>query len=130
MSGKPIQMSLLACIIMTLLIGAAQVKPVVHLRDPADPRTCLSAIAVTYGPGQSSKPHRHEELIIAYVLEGAISSQVEGESLRTYAIGEHWTEAPGAFHMVSENASATKAAKFLVVALKHIKSKRGDQCAG
>jgi quercetin dioxygenase-like cupin family protein len=52
---------------------------------------------------------------MAYVISGAIRSQVEGESVRVYHVGETWSEAPGAHHTISENASATDPAELLAV---------------
>jgi quercetin dioxygenase-like cupin family protein len=54
---------------------------------------------------------------MAYVISGAIRSQVEGEPVRVYHAGETWSEAPGAHHVVSENASATQPAELLAVFL-------------
>jgi quercetin dioxygenase-like cupin family protein len=49
------------------------------------------------------------------VLQGAIRSQVDGGEARVFHAGESWTEAPGAHHMISENASSTKPAKLLAI---------------
>jgi quercetin dioxygenase-like cupin family protein len=49
------------------------------------------------------------------VLTGAIRSQVENGETRVYKAGEHWTEPPGAYHPVSENASATEPASLLAI---------------
>lgn len=71
-------------------------------------------LTVDYGPGQSSIAHKHEGTAMAYVLEGAITSQVKGEPAITYKAGEFWYEAAGSEHLVSKNASATQPAKLLV----------------
>jgi quercetin dioxygenase-like cupin family protein len=72
---------------------------------------------VDYPPGASSAPHRHagSAFIYAYVLSGAIRSQVYDEPVRVYRPGETWFERPGAYHWVSENASATEPARLLAV---------------
>jgi quercetin dioxygenase-like cupin family protein len=54
---------------------------------------------------------------MAYVISGAIRSQLEGEPARVYHAGETWSEAPGAHHTVSENVSATEPAELLAVFL-------------
>ena len=54
---------------------------------------------------------------MAYVISGAIRSQVEGEPARVYHPGETWSEAPGAHHTISENASTTSTAELLAVFL-------------
>lgn len=77
----------------------------------------LIAVEVNYAPGEKSAAHRHEgsAFIMAYVVSGAIRSQVAGEPARVYRAGETWYENPGAHHVVSENASATEPAKLLAV---------------
>ena len=71
-------------------------------------------IEVDYKPGQSSIAHKHEGTAMAYVLSGAVTSQVKGENAKTYKAGEYWYEPAGSEHLVSKNASATKPAKLLV----------------
>ncbi|MFL6611471.1 MAG: cupin domain-containing protein [Pseudomonas sp.] len=71
-------------------------------------------LTVDYAPGQSSIAHKHDGTAMAYVLEGAITSQVKGEPAITYKAGEFWYEAAGSEHLVSKNASATQPAKLLV----------------
>ena len=77
--------------------------------------TFTSAI-VTFPPGARALPHRHgDAFVYAYVLEGAVSSELEGEPAHVYRQGENWSEAPRAHHLVTENTSATAPAKLLVV---------------
>lgn len=71
-------------------------------------------IEVDYKPGQSSIAHKHEGTAMAYVLSGAVISQVKGEKAITYKAGQYWYEPAGSEHLVSKNASATKPAKLLV----------------
>jgi len=84
---------------------------------PNVPGKSLIAVEVSYAPGQASGPHRHAKsaFIMAYVISGAIVSQVEGQPERTYRAGESWFENPGDHHVVSRNASATEPAKMLAV---------------
>jgi quercetin dioxygenase-like cupin family protein len=79
----------------------------------------LEGVAVSYPPGAKSEAHHHAKsaFIMAYVISGAIRSQVEGEPARVYHAGETWNEAPGAHHTISENASATEPAELLAVFL-------------
>jgi D-arabinose 1-dehydrogenase-like Zn-dependent alcohol dehydrogenase len=61
-------------------------------------------------------PHRHgNAFVYAYVLEGAVRSQLEGEPMRTYHQGENWIEQPGAHHVATENASNTEPAELLLL---------------
>lgn len=71
-------------------------------------------IEVDYQPGQSSIAHKHDGTTMAYVISGAIVSQVKDEPAKTYKAGEFWYEPAGSEHLVSKNASATKPAKLLV----------------
>ena len=68
---------------------------------------------VSYAPGQASTPHRHAGSVFAYVIEGEIVSQLQGQPPVTYKAGQSWYEPPLMPHLVSRNASATKPAKLL-----------------
>jgi quercetin dioxygenase-like cupin family protein len=83
------------------------------------PGKSLNAVTVRYPPGARSEAHHHAQsaFIMAYVISGAIRSQVEGEPARVYHAGETWREAPGAHHTISENASATEPAELIAVFL-------------
>lgn len=71
-------------------------------------------IEVSYKPGEASAPHVHAGAVFAYVLEGAVVSQLEGQPPVTYKAGQSWYEAANTPHLVSRNASATQPAKLLV----------------
>jgi quercetin dioxygenase-like cupin family protein len=97
-------------------------NPVVRtvFNQPANlPGKSLEAVTVSYPPGARSGAHHHAKsaFIMAYVISGAIRSQVEGEPARVYRAGETWSESPGAHHTISENASATEPAELLAVFL-------------
>ncbi|WP_412458066.1 cupin domain-containing protein [Mycolicibacterium wolinskyi] len=81
------------------------------------PGESLVALEVSYGPGAKDLSHRHADsaFIMAYVLSGAIRSQVAGQPPRVFKAGETWQEVPGDHHVVSENASATEPARLLAV---------------
>jgi quercetin dioxygenase-like cupin family protein len=83
------------------------------------PGKSLQTVTVSYPPGSRSVSHHHAEsaFIMAYVISGEIRSQLEGEPARVYHAGETWSEAPGAHHTISENASATEPAELLAVFL-------------
>ena len=81
----------------------------------APDKTFTSAI-VTFPPGARAVAHRHgDAFVYAYVLEGAVNSQLEGEPAHVYHQGENWTEQPGTHHLATENVSQTDEAKLLVV---------------
>jgi len=97
-------------------------NPVVHVvfdQSTNVPGKSLQAVTVSYPPGARSAAHHHAKsaFIMAYVISGAIRSQLEGEPARVYHAGETWSEGPGAHHTVSENASATEPAELLAVFL-------------
>ena len=77
----------------------------------------LIGVIVEYPPGGKTPSHRHAKsaFITGYVLSGEIRSQVDEGPAKIYKAGESWTEAPGAHHVVSENASPSKPAKLLAI---------------
>lgn len=84
---------------------------------PGQPGKSLKGVLVEYGPGGYSPSHRHAKSAIIYatVIEGAVRMQVNNDPVRTYRVGENWTEMPGDHHAVSANASETQPAKILAV---------------
>ncbi|MCP8466456.1 cupin domain-containing protein [Pseudomonas sp. ZM23] len=71
-------------------------------------------ITVSYAPGQASGAHVHSGSVFAYVLDGAVISQLEGQKPVTYHAGQSWYEAPNTPHLVSRNASNSQPARLLV----------------
>ena len=113
---------------------AAVIVPVIASADPSAPTgetvtlvfeqaisnipgKSLGANVVDYAPGGKSASHRHaaSAFVYAYVLSGAVRSQVDDGPARIYRAGKSWFEAPGSHHRVSENASATEPARLLAV---------------
>jgi quercetin dioxygenase-like cupin family protein len=93
----------------------ATVKPLLSEKLPKLPGKTLTVVEVDYRRGGFSAPHRHPAsgFVFAYVVSGAIRSQVEGEPLRVYSAGQSWTEPPNAHHLVSANASKTRPARLI-----------------
>ena len=77
----------------------------------------VTAVEVTYQPGESSTAHRHPGITIAYVLEGEVRSKVGDQPETTYSAGQMFIESPGELHAVSANASTTRPAKLLALLL-------------
>lgn len=121
---------------LAALLSAALLAPAIAAASPAKPAPVLTSIKpdfshvitnipgksvktvlVTYAPGDSSPAHTHAKsaFIVAYVLEGAILSGVNGGAPQTFKAGEYWTESPGDKHGVSANASKTEPAKLLAI---------------
>jgi quercetin dioxygenase-like cupin family protein len=91
---------------------------------PNVPGKTITAIVVDYPPGAKSIPHRHgQAFVVGYVLEGQIRSQVNNGESRVYNAGEHWTEAPGVHHTISENVSTSAPAKLLAIFVADTKDK-------
>ena len=112
----------IAAIVLSAVAYAAPpvrstVTPVFQHAIPNIQGKSLVSVRVSYPPGAKSSSHRHapSAFIYAYVLSGAIRSQVDDEPVKVYHAGETWFETPGAHHVVSENASATEPAELLAV---------------
>ena len=94
-----------------------QVRPVFKQLIPNVDGKSMVAVVVSYPPGAKSPAHHHARsaFIYAYVLSGAIRSQVDDEPAKVYRTGEGFYEVPGSHHRISENASNTKPASLLAV---------------
>jgi quercetin dioxygenase-like cupin family protein len=84
---------------------------------PTIPGKSLKAVVVDYAPGGASPAHAHAKsaFIYAYVVSGAIETQVAGQAARVVRAGESFYELPGAHHLISRNASTTEPARLLAV---------------
>jgi quercetin dioxygenase-like cupin family protein len=92
------------------------IKPVLSAKLPNVPGKSLTAILISYAPGQKSDKHHHAGSVFAYVVSGAIRSQVSAAGpAKIYKAGESFFEPPGSQHLISENASTTEAASLLAV---------------
>jgi len=80
----------------------------------------LRMLTVEYLPGGASLPHRHNAQVFVYVLEGAVTMQVQGGAPVTLGVGETFYEGPGDIHTVSANASRTKPARILVFMVRDV----------
>ncbi|MGJ5817375.1 cupin domain-containing protein [Paludibaculum fermentans] len=97
--------------------NAEQVKPVFQHALPNAEGKSMVAVVVTYPPGAKSPAHHHagSAFIYAYVLSGAIRSQVDDQPAKVFRAGESFYEPPGAHHRISENASDKAPASLLAV---------------
>jgi catalase len=76
----------------------------------------FTAVEVDFAPGGSADPHRHgQAFVYAYVLAGEIRSQLGGEPVRTYRVGDSWFEPPGAHHVLTQNPGLKTPTRLLVV---------------
>ena len=111
-----------AAILQPNAIGTASaddmetVKKIFAQQLPNVPGNSLTAFVVQYAPGGTSPPHHHAGSVFAYVLTGAIRSEVSpGGPVKVYKAGESFFEPPGSSHLISENASDTEPASLLAV---------------
>jgi len=102
-----------------------QVKPVFEHIIPNAEGKSMVALVVTYPPGAKSPAHHHARsaFIYAYVLSGAIRSQVNDQQAKVYRVGEGFNEVPGSHHRISENASDKDPASLLAIFVVDSKDK-------
>jgi quercetin dioxygenase-like cupin family protein len=93
------------------------ITPAFREAIPNIPGKSLVAIVVNYPPGGTTPAHYHPRsaFVTGYVLSGSIRSQVNDGKAQVFRAGESWTEPPGAYHPISENASATEPASLLAI---------------
>jgi quercetin dioxygenase-like cupin family protein len=73
----------------------------------------ITVLEVAYAPGAASSAHSHPCPVVAYVVSGAIRSQVKGEPEAVYRAGQSFFEPANGVHLKSANASRTAPAKFV-----------------
>ena len=115
---------------LCLLLILSGINPLVNTAEgqllnvplPALPENQEIVVSeITLAPGQpSSPPHRHNAHVFVYVLEGRVIMQVAGGKPVTLSPGEMFYENPDDIHAVSQNASDTESAKFLVHIIKTV----------
>ena len=89
------------------------VKPLSCEKLPNVPGHSITTALVEFPPNAYTPRHRHPGSVTAFVIEGALRSQMEGGPAVTYTMGQTWFEPPGAIHSFAENASATEPAELL-----------------
>src|SRR5208283_4434877 len=75
----------------------------------------LTALEVTYAPGEVDPPHKHPGFVFGYVIAGALRFQLDGQKEVIFQPGQMFYEAPDSVHRVSANASATQPCRFLAM---------------
>lgn len=94
---------------------ASVVKPVACEALPNVPSKSITTVTVDFPPGAYTPAHRHPGSVTAYVIKGAVRSQLAGGPPQVYGPGTSWFEPPGALHLFAENASAAEPAQILAV---------------
>ncbi|PCI75347.1 MAG: cupin [SAR86 cluster bacterium] len=117
---KNFQQALVAVVlaVFSTLSLAADGPPVTVVIPDLPANQEMLILEINLEPGQESSPHRHTAHVFVYVLEGKVNMQVAGEEMVTLSPGEMFYENPGNIHTVSQNASDTETAKFLVHMLR------------
>jgi quercetin dioxygenase-like cupin family protein len=75
----------------------------------------MTALEITYAPGEVDRAHRHIGFVFGYVLEGELRFKADGGEETTYHVGQMFYEKPGTVHRVSANASKTSQCRFLAM---------------
>lgn len=100
--------------------NAALVQPLLTEPLSSVPGKEVTVLTVEYLPGGASLPHRHDADVFVYVLEGAVTMQVDGKEPITVRKGQTFRESPHDIHRQSTNASNTEPARFVVFMIKDI----------
>ena len=130
---RTVRTDLLALIVTAMSLSVSpghaqnveQEKPVFEHIIPNAEGKSLVAVVVPYPPGGKSPSHHHARsaFIYAYVLSGAIRSQVDDGPAKVYQVGEGFNEVPGSHHRISENASDKEPASLLAIFVVDSKDK-------
>jgi quercetin dioxygenase-like cupin family protein len=84
----------------------------VSVQDMGDGKEITTQL-VQYPPGAFTPKHFHGGVVNAYVLKGTVRSQVSGQPVGDFVVGQMFFEPIGAIHMFAENPSATEPAELL-----------------
>lgn len=79
------------------------------------PGKSVTTMLVNFPPGAYTPAHRHPGSVTAFVVKGAVRSQLAGSPEQTYPAGSTWFEPTMALHMFAENPSASEPAELLVM---------------
>lgn len=79
------------------------------------PGKSVTTMLVTFPPGAYTPAHRHPGSVTAFVVKGAVRSQLAGSPAQIYPAGSTWFEPTMALHMFAENPSASESAELLVM---------------
>lgn len=94
---------------------ATQVTPL-SCEPLADvPGKVVNTLLVDFPPHGFTPAHRHPGAVTAFVVRGAVRSQMQGLPAHTYSVGQTWFEPTGELHLFAENPSATEPAQLLAV---------------
>lgn len=92
---------------------ATEVKPLSCEQLADVPGKSITTASITFPPSAYTPAHRHPGSVTAFVVFGAIHSQMAGEPPRVYTAGSTWFEPAGVLHLFAENPSASEPAQLL-----------------
>ncbi|WP_051899277.1 cupin domain-containing protein [Sciscionella sediminilitoris] len=69
----------------------------------------IRLLTVEYPAGVHTPPHRHPGWQLIYVLEGKVTSRMEGEPVQQYEVGQHWFEPREHLHLDAGNDTEERA---------------------
>jgi quercetin dioxygenase-like cupin family protein len=103
--------------------GGAGMKTIYKSYLPPVSLDCwqVTVLPLIFPTGFTSPKHVHPGFVLGYVLEGELRFHIEDEPQTRLSAGDAFYEAPGAIHLPSGSASATKPARVLVVAFGEIR---------
>lgn len=116
--GAALGIALLSTTLQAADPKPATVQPLLTEPLTGIPGKEVMLLTVEYLPGGASLPHRHDADVFVYVLEGALTMQVDGKEPVTVRKGETFRERPNDIHRQSSNASKTEPARFIVFMVK------------
>lgn len=91
------------------------VTPLSCTKLPNVPGHSVTTALVEFPPNAYTPRHKHPGSVTAFVVKGAVRSQMDGGPAVTYTQGQTWFEAPGAIHAFAENPSLTEPAELLAM---------------
>jgi quercetin dioxygenase-like cupin family protein len=89
--------------------------PIACEKLPNVPGKSITTVLVEFPPNALTPAHRHPGSVTAYVLKGALRSQLNGGPVESFGVGGTWFEPPGTVHNMVENASATEPAELMAI---------------
>jgi quercetin dioxygenase-like cupin family protein len=78
------------------------------------PGKVTQMLTIEYAPGFEAPSHTHPGPLYGYVLEGAFTTELDGQPRVTYTKGQAFFEPAGAVHRVSRNPSPSEPLKLLI----------------
>jgi quercetin dioxygenase-like cupin family protein len=94
---------------------ATTVKPLSCEKLAHMPGKAVTTVLVTLPPLAFTPAHRHPGSVTAFVVSGAVRSQLAGTEPQGYPAGSTWFEPAQALHLFAENPSASQTAILLAV---------------